>query len=781
MSTADGTDEHLVTRSEIVELTGVARPTITMWAKRHADFPSPVRSGEAEYFWLPGVLEWLDSRVVPEARLAQDERSGITYGSRARHRLMLRRDLDVEASGYGRGTELGDAANRKSVDELMGELADRVRGSASMVDYLSLLLSLNFLRLGEPGRWSGLRAVAASGNGPEAAGALLRHIGVSADEVLRRRGLPPGMRDALVKLEPGSYEALLRVVHLVEALGRDAFRLVLDEYETQAALRSSEFFTPRGLAELMARLVVLPDKVVGTVYDPYARGGEMLAEAAMALSSAAPHAPPPVVLGESPSRDTLRFASMNLALQGIRPKLRAVSASPWRRPERAGGTADVVLTNPPFNMSDSAGQERGGTWRFGPPPGGNDNFAWLQHVMASLATDGRAVVVMPNKAGNSANRAERQIRQNMVEAGVVEAVIALPPKLFSQTPVPVSIWLLRNSVPAGEEVLFLDARNLGTEHRGRRVLDGRDQQTVVAGYELWCAAGRQGLTQGNFGRSGVSVSRSALRDRGYTLNPLDHIAGSQWESSPAQVPGALVEARADTARLRMRAEEADLEAAAIRVVARSGESARRGPVPVGWSQILLRDLCQIQAGFSYSRLPAEQRASGRHTPVVFSRHLRDGRIGEILDERVSPEAAQRLERFELAVGDIVCIRTGAMKPPAIVTEREEGWLLSTNLFRLRMVEFARVDPEYLLGYLSLPRSMEWITDRAAATGAPSISAASLGQLLVALPPLQEQLEVAATLRSLDEQIAAHQQLVASVSRTRAVLAQHLMDAALALE
>ncbi|MFE5584442.1 N-6 DNA methylase [Kitasatospora sp. NPDC056531] len=781
MSTADSTDERLVTRSEIVELTGVARPTITMWAKRHTDFPSPVRSGEAEYFWLPGVLEWLDSRAVPEARLTRDERSGVTYGSRARQRLRVRRLLDVEAGVCGRGTEPEDAGNRQCVDELMGELADRVRGSGSMVDYLSLLLSLNFLRLGEPGRWSALREVAASGRGAEAAGTLLRHIGVSADEVLRRRGLPPGMRDAFVKLEPGSYEVLLRVVHLVEGLGRDAFRLVLDEYEAQAGLRSSDFFTPRGLARLMARLVVRPDEVVGTVHDPYARGGEMLAAAARAVSSADPHSPPPVVIGESPSRDTLRLASMNLTLQGIRPKLRAVTASPWRRLERAGGAADVVLTNPPFNMSDSAGQERGGTWQFGPPPGGNDNFAWLQHVVALLSADGRAAVVMPNKAGNSTNRAERRIRRNMVEAGVVEAVIALPPKLFSQTPIPVSVWLLRKSVSARQEVLFLDARNLGTEHRGRRVMDERDQQSVVEAYERWCADDQQSLAPGDFGCLGVSVPRSALRDKGYTLNPLDHLAGAQRESSPAQVPDALVEARADTVRLRMRVEEADRAADAIRAAARSGEPGRRGPAPAGWTHVFLRDLCQIQAGFSYSRLPAEQRASGEQNPVVFSRHLRNGRIGEIIDERVSAETARRLERFRLTVGDIVCIRTGAMRPPAIVTRREEGWLLSTNLIRLRVLEPARVDPEYLLGYLSLPHTVGWITDRAAATAAPSINAASLGQLLVALPPLQEQLEVAATLRSLDEQIAAHQQLVASVSRTRAVLAEHLMSAVLALE
>ncbi|MFH8513771.1 N-6 DNA methylase [Streptomyces gelaticus] len=135
-------------------------------------------------------------------------------------------------------------------------------------------------------------------------------------------------------------------------------------------------------------------------------------------------------------------ASLYLLHLGVGPKLTSTRSDRWP-PNREHG-ADVVVTNPPFDMSDAPGPgRRTGSWPYGPPPRGNDNFAWVQYVLGALVLGGRAVVVMPVKAGNSVSIAEREIRRAPVRSGAVECVITLPSHLSSATPVPVSLWLLR--------------------------------------------------------------------------------------------------------------------------------------------------------------------------------------------------------------------------------------------------------------------------------------------------------------------------------------------------
>ncbi|MER5517273.1 N-6 DNA methylase [Streptomyces sp. NPDC002763] len=151
--------------------------------------------------------------------------------------------------------------------------------------------------------------------------------------------------------------------------------------------------------------------------------------------------------GETRRADTWRLATMNLLLHGVPPALDLKRTAPWHDgPGRAPLEAfDIVLTNPPFNMSDPGREERrGGQWAYGAPPIDNDNLAWVQHCLAKLRKRGRAGIIMPNKAGNSSHKAERTIRRNLVESGVVDCVIALPAQLFTGTAVPVSVWILRH-------------------------------------------------------------------------------------------------------------------------------------------------------------------------------------------------------------------------------------------------------------------------------------------------------------------------------------------------
>lgn len=126
--------------------------------------------------------------------------------------------------------------------------------------------------------------------------------------------------------------------------------------------------------------------------------------------------------------------------------------------------------------------------------------------------------------------------------------------------------------------------------------------------------------------------------------------------------------------------------------------------------------------------PPDRLFSGTSVPVVFPRHLRDGEVSDSGDERVASELADRLGRYRLEAGDIVCVRAGAMGPPALVRREQAGWLMSSNVIRLRCREDAQVLPGYLLAVLSRPEAIDWVRDRAAATAAPFITKAVLAFL-----------------------------------------------------
>jgi type I restriction enzyme M protein len=230
----------------------------------------------------------------------------------------------------------------------------------------------------------------------------------------------------------------------------------------------------------------------------------------------------------------------------------------------------------------------------------------------------------------------------------------------------------------------------------------------------------------------------------------------------------------ETARLREVVDKADREAAAVgwdRLVSRT---ARHGQPPSAWGETTLSELCAIQPGPSYTRLGKNERSAEGRIPIVLPRQLEGGRIVALDGEKVSWETAEKLDKFRLRPHDIVCVRSGAMRPPAMAGEEQRGWLLSPNVVRLRLLEHAAVDPEYLLDYLASPRCMEWMSNRAAATAAPSLSRDSLGHLPVRLPPMEQQRDAVRVTNALRDQISAHQEYAESLSTARAELTKLLM-------
>ncbi|MFD7258372.1 N-6 DNA methylase [Streptomyces sp. NPDC059874] len=784
-------DDPQITRARIAELADVTRPTVTVWERRSPDFPTPRKAGGTDYFLQSDVVSWLDGRRVPLHLRRPEEGEGTTYGHRARGSLTQGEKgthlpvTDAREPQDRPAQRATVPANRQLVRKLMGPLADQARGSGSMVNYLHLLLALHFLRTMSGERWTEVRAKAAAIEASGGAGSeLLDHIGREVDAEVKRLGMLPHFTDSLADLTPRNAGVLTAVIGLVGKLdGDDAFELIIDEYEAHGRLRSREFFTPKGVVRLMAGLAAGScSRAPRTAYDPYVRGGECLV-AGLALSELLrlrdPNREPLKVFGQTTVPAAGRLASLNLALRGVRAGVRLERNEPWASGLDTTGRADFVLTNPPFNMKDSTGQaRRTGTWAYGAPPLDNDNFAYVQHVLASLREGGRAVMVMPTKAGNSGSAAETAIRKAMVSAGVVECVIALPARLFSGTAVPVSVWLLRHPSEPCEQVLFLDARRLGTKKGPRTVLEEHEARALLDMYRAHNGSPRrypEDVPEPPRNVPSALVDRQTLLRGACSLSPVDHVrpAGRGDESPDEQSPsGADTPELAwdEVAWLKDRSADADEHADSLRREIALGE-----PSGAAWRTAQLAVLCEIKAGPSFSQLRPKDRGPAGVVPVVFPRHLREGRITDPGEERISWELAVRLAHFELEAGDIVCVRAGKPGPPAIVRADQVGWLPSGNLTRLRVRKDAEVDPDYLLAWMSRPDVLAWVEDRSAATAASSISTGTLGRLEVRLPPLLEQRRIAELLAVLEAQARAHAELAAAVTRARGLLAEQFLN------
>ncbi len=764
MEPAHDEQTGLVTRTQIADRLGVRRPAVSNWARRHKDFPTPVRSGDMELFREAEIARWLVNRTIPQRQLLDGEQSGTTYADRFGQTSGKRPEAEPKAarSLYPRA---GDE-DRKAVDQLMGRLAERVRGPATMADFVNLCLIVMYVRHAEPEQWYRIEKVMAAGQGAQGVQGLLRSLGDVAQDTLRRNGDRTDMRSSLLQLEPRSWDDLTTAVRTAAGAGMGAFQLVWESFSAREGLQSSEFCSPVGLASLAAELVLAPGQKA-TVLDPYTRGGEMLAAAYRYIGDAGG-----TVYGETLDGRLQAVASLYLLHLGVRPKLSSTRSDRW--PPRREHGADVVLTNPPFNMSDAPGPgRRTGNWPYGAPPRGNDNFAWVQYVLDALVPGGRAAVVMPVKAGNSVNTAEREIRHALVRTGAVECVITLPPHLFSATPVPVSLWLLRRvEQPVREDVLFVDAQELGEKNRRRRVLRDTDRDAITAVVRPWLDGeecpddGEYALRAADRGFSAAVVARAEIIGEEYSLRPADYLGGGHYGAGPvaAQLREASDEAVGHGDRLRLLEQRA----------AGTENGYRAGPGPGDWDEAVLGDLCEIQAGPSYTRLPAAARTGDAGVPLVFPQDLVGGKIAEEPRNRVPWETAERFKKFVVHQNDIVCVRTGAQQRPALVSGSQAGWLLSSNVTRLRVRPKAEIDPLYLHAYLGLQHAREWMSHRAAATAAPSLSSAALGHLPVRFPPIEQQRRCVELLGDLGRRVEAYEAYASALGRLRAELAEHLL-------
>lgn len=240
------------------------------------------------------------------------------------------------------------------------------------------------------------------------------------------------------------------------------YEYFLGQFASAEGKKGGQFYTP---ASIVKTLVAVLNPHHGKVYDPCCGSGGMFVQSEKFIEAHGGKLGDVSIYGQESNPTTWRLAAMNLAIRGIDFNLGREPADTFVRNQHADLRADFVLANPPFNVSDwwHGSLEGDPRWVYGTPPQGNANYAWLQHMLFHLKSSGRAGIVLANGSMSSSQNTEGDIRKAMVEADVVEVMVALPGQLFFNTQIPACLWFLaKQKTKRPGEVLFIDARKLGT-------------------------------------------------------------------------------------------------------------------------------------------------------------------------------------------------------------------------------------------------------------------------------------------------------------------------------
>lgn len=240
------------------------------------------------------------------------------------------------------------------------------------------------------------------------------------------------------------------------------YEYFLGQFASAEGKRGGQFYTP---ASIVKSLVAVLNPHHGKVYDPCCGSGGMFVQSEKFIEAHGGKLGDVSIYGQEANPTTWRLAAMNLAIRGIDFNLGKEPADTFVRNQHSDLRADFVLANPPFNISDwwHGSLEGDPRWVYGTPPQGNANYAWLQHMLYHLKPNGRAGIVLANGSMSSSQNSEGDIRKAMVDADVVEVMVALPGQLFFNTQIPACLWFLAKQKTARPgEVLFIDARKLGT-------------------------------------------------------------------------------------------------------------------------------------------------------------------------------------------------------------------------------------------------------------------------------------------------------------------------------
>ena len=328
-----------------------------------------------------------------------------------------------------------------------------------------------------------------------------------------------------------------------DVLGR-VYEYFLGKFAANEGKSGGEFYTPRSIVKLMVDMI---EPYKGYVYDPACGSGGMFVQSLKFLEEHSGNAFDISVYGQESNPTTWKLAKMNLAIRGIENNLGSKNADTFHEDLHPSLKADYILANPPFNQSDW-GQPllvNDPRWKYGTPPAGNANYGWIEHMIDKLSQNGKAAVVLANGSLSSNTSNEGEIRKNILEADLVDAIVALPDKLFYTTGIPVCIWFFNRNKKNNGETLFIDARKMGTMvSRKLRELTDEDIKQVADTYHAYNGNGEYEDKLGFCKRASIDE----IRNNDYILTPGRYVGieeeeddGEPFEEKMARLTATLSE------------------------------------------------------------------------------------------------------------------------------------------------------------------------------------------------------------------------------------------------
>ena len=271
-----------------------------------------------------------------------------------------------------------------------------------------------------------------------------------------------------------------------DLLGR-IYEYFLGEFANAEGKKGGQFYTPKSIVKLMVDMI---EPYKGRVYDPACGSGGMFVMSEKFIEEHQGRRDDITIYGQESNQTTWKLSKMNLAIRNINSKFVAWNnEGSFLKDAHPDLKADYILANPPFNQKEW-GQEilqEDGRWEYGTPPSGNANFAWIQHMLYHLATNGVMATVLANGSLSSNTSGEGDIRTNLVKAGLVDCIVALPKQLFYNTGIPATIWILRRGkTKRVNETLFIDASEMGfLKDRVHREFTPEDIKKIEDTYHNW--------------------------------------------------------------------------------------------------------------------------------------------------------------------------------------------------------------------------------------------------------------------------------------------------------
>lgn len=270
-----------------------------------------------------------------------------------------------------------------------------------------------------------------------------------------------------------------------DLLGR-TYEYCIAQFAAYEGVKGGEFYTPASIVKTIVAILKPFDNC--RVYDPCCGSGGMFVQSVKFLQAHSGRKDGIAVYGQESNADTWKMAKINMAIRGIEADFGPHQADTFFNDLHPSLKADFIMANPPFNLSNwGQAQLRDDVrWKYGLPPAGNANYAWIQHMIHHLAPDGKIGLVLANGSLSTQSSGEGEIRKNIIEADLVEGIVALPPNLFYSVTIPVTLWFISKNKRQKGKTLFIDARKMGTMvTRKHRDFSEEDIQKLADAFEAF--------------------------------------------------------------------------------------------------------------------------------------------------------------------------------------------------------------------------------------------------------------------------------------------------------